>query len=87
MSVAELEATMSGAEFMEWIAHYQREPWGDFRIDLAGARITALLANVNRDTKKRPQPFSIADFMPFIEQPTPAQKLRSSLLHLVKRAA
>lgn len=32
--------------------------------DLRTARICALLANINRDRKKRPQPFTELDFMP-----------------------
>lgn len=78
---------MSGAEFAELAEHYKREPWGDYRIDLAGGVIASVVANANRDSRKKPEPFSPADFMPFSEKqkPNSAQQLRASLLHLVKK--
>ena len=37
------------------------------RGDLRSASICTLLANVNRDPKRRPQPYSLSDFMLFKE--------------------
>ena len=46
-----------------WQAEYQREPWGEFRIDLAGGVIASTLANVNRG--KDSAAFTPVQFMPF----------------------
>ena len=55
---------MSAAEFGIWQAEYNRQPWGDFRTDLAGGMVASVLANVNRDPKAKPIPYSAIDFMP-----------------------
>jgi hypothetical protein len=34
----------------------------------------ALLANINRDTKRRSQPFEVYDFMPFHPKPEKPEK-------------
>ena len=54
---------MRPSELGEWLAEYSISPWGEWRADLRVAQNTALLANVNRDAKKQPQPFSPRDFM------------------------
>lgn len=57
---------MTGQEFgLHW-ADYHREPWGDLRVDIAGAVVARTLAEVNRDREKQPQPFDLADFMPLL---------------------
>ena len=55
---------MSYAEFAEWAAYYKIEPFGGLRDDLHAALVVAMIANVNRDPKKRKKPYSPADFMP-----------------------
>jgi hypothetical protein len=37
------------------------------RADSRAALVASVIANVNRDTKRKPQPFTVADFLP----PTP----------------
>ena len=54
---------MSSAEFAEWAAFARLEPFGPARADLRMANIMALLAEINRDRKKRGKPFSPAEFM------------------------
>ena len=62
---------MSAAEFgLQW-EDYRRQPWGDFRVDLVGGMIASTLANIHRDTKKRQQPYTASDFMPFLHEPEP----------------
>ena len=53
---------MSSAEFGEWLAYYQLEPFGQDRADLPAAIISATIANVNRSEKQ--EPYSPADFLP-----------------------
>lgn len=63
-TLQELGHTMTAREFgLHW-AEYTREPWGDYRVDLAGAVVARTLAEVNRDREKRAEPFGLADFMP-----------------------
>jgi hypothetical protein len=52
-------------ELVGWGVYYQIEPWGEWRADARSAQISAILANTNRDPKKRPEPYAIKDFMMF----------------------
>lgn len=58
----EVQAIVDSEEFSEWIAEYRLEPW-DAEVWML-ARLTCLLANVNRDVKKHPRPFKEKDFLP-----------------------
>jgi len=61
--VAELQERMSAAEFTEWAAFARLNPFGPARADLRMANIMALMAEINRDRKRRSKPFSPAEFM------------------------
>ncbi len=55
---------MTVGEFHEWIAFREaRGPFGDVRGDMHSALIASILAETNRDSQRRPAPFSPADFM------------------------
>lgn len=54
---------MTPAELGAWLAEYSISPWGEWRQDLRAAQTTAMIANVNRDSKSRPEPFHARDFM------------------------
>jgi len=45
------------------MAYDSIEPGEPTRADMQAALIAAMLANVNRDPKKKPVPFEISDFM------------------------
>lgn len=51
-----------------WQALWGVDPWGEQRADRRAAIGHAMFANANRDAAKRPQPFSINDFMPYLER-------------------
>lgn len=51
-----------------WCALYQIDPWDANRADLGFGMVASVIANVNRDPKKKAQPFSASDFMPYREQ-------------------
>jgi hypothetical protein len=73
-SVDELLDSVTYRELTNWAAYYEAEPWGEWRADARTAQITAMLANVNRDPKKQPKPYSVQDFMMFtpkVEQAAP----------------
>jgi hypothetical protein len=61
LTVAELEERMSLREFTDWQAFNRLEPFLPERVDLAGALVTSMLANINRPKGRRA--FSVDDFM------------------------
>ena len=67
--VAQLQREISSREFAEWLAFYRLEPFGEERADLRMAVLAALIANVNRNPKKR-RVFTPEDFMPKFEPPS-----------------
>lgn len=56
-------ARISSRELSEWQAFDQREPIGGRRLDVHSAQILAMLANIHRDRKDRPDPFEPAEFL------------------------
>lgn len=54
---------MPMAEYLEWQQFYAIEPFGLQVEDAFHAHGIAVLANINRDTKKRKEPFEIRDFL------------------------
>lgn len=48
---------------------YNIEPFGEFRSELRHGQSMAMTANMNRDTKAKPEPFEAFDFMSFVEKP------------------
>jgi len=55
---------MSSRELSEWMAFAREEPIGEHRADLRTGILASLIANANRDPKKRHKPFTASDFMP-----------------------
>ncbi len=52
-TVAELQRTMSSAEFVRWKAYYKLEPGEPYRTDLRFATLMALIANMVRGKKQK----------------------------------
>lgn len=61
--IAELQGRISSRDFAEYWAHSKLEPWGVEHDDRRSGIVAATIANVNRDPKKRPQPYQAEDFM------------------------
>jgi len=61
--IDELQGRVSSRRFAEYWAFHQREPIGPDREDLRMAIVASVVANVNRNPKKRPKPYVPADFM------------------------
>lgn len=55
---------MDNAELAIWQADYLEQPWDLRTISEQLAMQMTLHANVNRNSKKRKQPYSVEDFMP-----------------------
>jgi hypothetical protein len=64
-TVQELTESMTTEELNQWAEFYSLEPWGDWPRNLRTAHIVSVLANVNRDPKKRDQPYSLEECMLF----------------------
>ncbi|KKN42312.1 hypothetical protein LCGC14_0714660 [marine sediment metagenome] len=60
---------MTSREYAGWMEFYKLEPWGSEAEWLHTAQVLAMMANVNRDAKRRPQPYKAADFMPKFDRP------------------
>lgn len=58
-------------EYVGWQEYYGVEPWGAGLIDSAQAHIASILANVNRDTKARKEPYRIDEFLLLKERSEP----------------
>ena len=61
----ELIHSISYEELVEWIEFYGLDPFGEQRGDIRNAMLMSLMANINRDPKKRQKPYSLDEFMPF----------------------
>lgn len=77
MSVRQAQQEISSREFTEWIAYNRIEPFGEKRADIRSAIVASVIANVNRDKKKKPSPFKTDDFMPEFEGESYAQYVMS----------
>lgn len=56
---------MSSAEFVEWMAYYELEPFGQDRGDIGSAIVAATFANAFRGDH---EPYTPADFIPSFEK-------------------
>jgi hypothetical protein len=55
---------LTESEFAEWWEFYNREPWGWEARCFSSGIVAATIANIYRDTKKKPRPFEAIDFVP-----------------------
>ena len=55
---------MTSSQLSEWEAYDKLDPIGEWRWEFSIANLMALIANVNRDIKKAPNPYKPLDFMP-----------------------
>lgn len=69
---------------MEWQAFELLEPFGPEREDFRTGAIVNVLMNANRNSKKRPQPFTLLECTPMFgdatrptKSPMPWQKMKS----------
>lgn len=63
--MAELLERVSSRELSEWQCYFELEgPVGEQRADWRAGMLASVIANVNRDPDKRPDPFIPAEFMP-----------------------
>lgn len=58
-----------------WMDYHGIEPFGEFREELRHGNKMALIANINRDSKARPEPFKAVDFMNFHNPPEEKERI------------
>ena len=54
---------LDSRELTEWYADYLTEPWSERRADVRCGIIAQILAETNRDRKRRPMPYRLDEFM------------------------
>lgn len=59
----QLLAEVDSAELAEWRAYFKLEPWGAVMDDRRHGILASLLANVNRDGRRHPEPYRETDFI------------------------
>ena len=64
-SVKQLLAQFDSEELGQWMAYSVIEPFGEEIADMRHGIAVAALANVNRDYKRRREPFEAEDFIPW----------------------
>lgn len=57
-------AQMSWSQYVAWTIYARMEPFGEERDDLRAGIIASTIANANRDSRRKPDPFKASDFMP-----------------------
>jgi hypothetical protein len=62
---------MSAETWVLWQLYYDLDPWGEERADLRSGMIAAVIAETNRDKKKRRKPYTPQEFMPQFDRPPP----------------
>lgn len=62
-TVEQLGDELTYTELLDWLDYYCVEPFGERRADLRNAVLCCLIANANRDPKKKDKPFEVKDFL------------------------
>lgn len=71
--MADAQRWVSAPEFTEWMAYHALEPFGPDATAWGFGMVASVIANANRDPKRRSQPYTPQDFMPD-EPMTPAER-------------
>lgn len=58
-----LLGSISQRQFVEWMAYYNLNPFGEERADTRAGIVASTVAEVNRNRKKRGKPYGPQDFM------------------------
>ena len=64
MTVRELLERIDSRELTEWAVFFSLEPWGAEVEDWRFGMLASVIANANRDPKRRRKPYEPSDFMP-----------------------
>lgn len=64
-TVGELLDSVSYPELLLWADYLQIDPETEWRADVRTAQVCSTLANINRDPKKKPEPYQVKEFLLF----------------------
>ena len=67
---------MPMSEYMSWQQYYLIEPWGLRPQDAMHAHLAVILANANRNTEVRPDPYELKDFLLYAPEVEPKEEPR-----------
>ncbi len=85
--IGELQERVTSREFAEYWAYHQTSPIGPERDDLRAGIVASTVANTARNPKKRPRPFTAAEFTPaFGPPPEPEEIDEEDLAAKIDRA-
>lgn len=65
---------MPSQAFFEWMAYSDLEPWSEERADYRSASVVHAIVNMNRDTKKHPEPIELDKFLLKFGEQEPKRK-------------
>jgi hypothetical protein len=87
VSVRKMLGEMSLRELGQWWALWQIDPWGEERADLRNAITSYVIAEANRNPKKRAAAFSPRDFMPYAKHKAEnvVSKIKALMTRLPKK--
>ena len=82
-----MASEMSLRDLGLWAALWRIDPWGEERADARNAITSYVVAETNRDPKRRSQPFSPRDFMPMGSKKAEnvSSKIRKSMAKLPRK--
>jgi len=60
---------LTARQLNEWLAYDQIEPFGEIRQEIRHGQQMALMCNLKRDSKIKPQPYTPREFMHFVDLP------------------
>lgn len=71
--------SITSEQFFEWVEYSRLEPFDATREDYRIASVVQAIVNMNRDTKKHPDPLPIEDFLlRFGDTPAPQKRQQSA---------
>lgn len=79
VDVDRMLAEITSRQLTEWKAFYKLEKFGPLVEERRTAKLLALLANINRDSERKPSPYTTEDFMPTYEQDVIERKTKKAL--------
>jgi hypothetical protein len=82
MDVDAMLREIGSRQLHEWLSFGNLEGFGEKRADMRMGIVASLVANVNRDPKRKPSPFKPTDFIPKLKEDEARQQeseLRANL--------
>jgi len=77
---------MPYSEFLECWAYEHLEPFGERGAYKRAGILAALTANIHRDSKTRPEPFTPEDFIPSVEREEQIKNAEAHRVYLMMEA-